>query len=376
MSPTIRHVLVVGGGIAGMAAAIRFAESGVRVRLIDLDPNWRVYGAGITITGPTLRAMDALGILDRVVDEGHVADGVAVCSRQGERLTTIETPSLIAGRSGYGAGGILRPVLHRILSDRIRTLDIDVRLGLTVESFEQSRSSVSVCFSDGVQDEFDLVVGADGIASAMRGRLFPDSPSPEFTGQACWRLMLPRTAEIDRRHFFLGGPVKVGLTPVSETQMYMFLLERVASRAWVPEEAQPRRLSALLEGYGGTLAGVRADIDQDANIVYRPLEGMLLPAPWFQGRIVLIGDAVHATTPQLASGAGMSIEDALVLVEETTNDGDVETALRRFMARRFERCRLVVENSLEIGQLEVKSAPATVQAELVQRSLDILAEAI
>ena len=373
---TSLRVLVVGGGIAGMAAAIRFAEGGARVRLIDIDPQWRVYGAGITITGPTLRAMDALGILDRVIEEGHVADGVIVCSRSGERISTIATPSLVPGRPQCGAGGILRPVLHRIMSDRIRMLAVEVRLGATVKGLDPSMRPVRVAFSDGENGEYDLVVGADGIASAMRTLLFPDAARPRFAGQACWRLMLPRAPDIDRRHFYLGGPVKVGLNPVSRTQMYMFLLEQIASNAWIPEPEFPARLCALLDGFGGALERVRAAVGDHSSIVYRPLEGLLLPAPWHEGAVVLIGDAVHATTPQLASGAGMSIEDALVLADEVIASASIEDALSNFMSRRYERCRLVVENSLEIGRLEVSKAPAGAQAEVVQRSLDILAQAI
>ena len=86
---------------------------------------------------------------------------------------------------------------------------------------------------------------------------------------------------------------------------------------------------------------------------YRPLEWLLLPAPWHSGRAVLIGDAVHATTPHMASGAGMAAEDGLVLAEEIARHDDVDEALAAFNERRFERARLVVENSVRIGEIEM-----------------------
>jgi 2-polyprenyl-6-methoxyphenol hydroxylase-like FAD-dependent oxidoreductase len=371
----IRRALVVGGGIAGMATAIMLRRNGVPVDLIDLDPEWRVYGAGITITGPTLRAFEALGILDRVIAGAHTADGVQVCDVAGEHLSVIPTPSP-AGSRVPGSGGIMRPALHKILSDDVLALDTNVRLGITVDEIASKPDAEDVRFSDGTTGEYDLVVGADGLFSNMRARLFPNAPAPQFSGQACWRLMTGRLPGIDRRHYFLGGPVKAGLTPVSPSEMYMFVLENVEENVRIDPATFYRKLSDLLVAFGGPLAEVRAGLSPQSSIVYRPLETLLLPAPWHLGRTVIIGDAAHATTPQLASGAGMAVEDGLVLAEEMQHAPTVEEGLRRFMRRRYERCRLVVENSVQLGRYEVDRAPVEAQTSLVALSLEKLAEAI
>jgi 2-polyprenyl-6-methoxyphenol hydroxylase-like FAD-dependent oxidoreductase len=371
----IRHALVVGGGIAGMAATIMLRRSGVGVDLIDIDPEWRVYGAGITITGPTLRAFQALGVLDRVMNEAHTADGVQVCSVDGAPLTVIPTPAP-AGSNVPGSGGIMRPTLHKILADDVLALRANVRLGLTVDAIAHDGDRTQVAFSDGTTGDYDVVIGADGLFSRVRTLVFPTAQSPQFTGQACWRLMTTRHPAIDRRHYYLGGPVKAGLTPVSSTEMYMFVLENVLEQTWVDPASFPERLRELLQPYGGVLADVRERIDADSAIVYRPLETLLLPAPWFVQRTVMIGDAAHATTPQLASGAGMAVEDGLVLAEELQRAETVEEGLRHFMSRRYDRCRLVVENSIQLGRYEVALAPVTAQTALVEDSLRVLAEPI
>lgn len=370
----VRSALVVGGGTAGMTAAIMLKRAGVEVRLIDVDPEWRVYGAGITITASTLRAFRQIGILERVKREGHTHDGVQVCAVDGTPIDIVRSPELEPGLPG--AGGILRPVLHRILSDQVRALDIRVSLGLTVDALADDTESVEARFSDGTRERFGMCIGADGVFSRMRSLLFPDAPKPSFTGQACWRLMTERPANIVRRHFFLGGPVKAGLTPVSPSEMYMFLLEHVPSNPWRDADAQPGLLAALLEGFGGPLADVRASLGKHSRIVYRPLEGHLLRRDWHAGRTILIGDAAHASTPHLASGAGMACEDGIVIAEEVARADSIEEAFRRFMARRYERCRLVVENSLEIGRLETAGAPVQAQTALVARSLQALAAPI
>lgn len=372
---TKASVLIVGGGIAGMSAAIMFRQAGADVELIDVDPDWKVYGAGITITGPTLRAFRTLGILNRVMREGYTADGLVVCNVAGEPMHEVVTPRLDDGDIP-GAGGILRPTLHRILSERTLALGTRVRLGLTVAALENGPAGVDVTFSDGSRHRYGMAIGADGLFSKVRQLMFPDAPEPRYTGQAAWRLMLPRDPAIERRHFYLGGEVKVGLNPVSPEEMYMFLLERSEEKQRFDDAELHRRLAGLLEGYGGILGAIRSGLNPDSKIVHRPLEGILVPAPWYRGRTVLIGDAAHATTPQLASGAGLAVEDAIVLAEETAGGTDPGQGLRRFMARRFERCRMVVENSLELGRLEVTRAPVEVHTRLLEDSLRDLARAI
>jgi 2-polyprenyl-6-methoxyphenol hydroxylase-like FAD-dependent oxidoreductase len=135
-------------------------------------------------------------------------------------------------------------------------------------------------------------------------------------------------------------------------------------------------LGEQLRGFGGPLGAVREGLGASARINYRPLERLLLPAPWHRGRVVLIGDAAHATTPHLASGAGLAVEDALVLSECLTSGTAIEDALRRFVAGRYERCRMVVENSVRLGELEMQRVPAAEQAELQRVSMMALAEPI
>ena len=101
-----------------------------------------------------------------------------------------------------------------------------------------------------------------------------------------------------------------------------------------------------------------------------------MPAPWHRGRVLLIGDAVHPTTPQLASGAGMAVEDALVLAEEIQHQLTLEDVHAAYLRRRYERCTLVVKNSLEIGRREQRGAPIAEQTELVNQSLRALAAPI
>ncbi|MFL5098071.1 MAG: FAD-dependent monooxygenase [Xanthobacteraceae bacterium] len=184
---------------------------------------------------------------------------------------------------------------------------------------------------------------------------------------------MARPADIDCAHVYVGGAVKAGITPVSQDEMYLFLLQPVPDNPRMPEERWAVLLGEQLHGFGGPLGAVRDGLGASARTNYRPLEKLLLPPPWHRGRVVLIGDAAHATTPHLASGAGLAVEDALVLGECLRSGIGLEEALHRFAARRYERCRMVVENSVRLGALEMRRAPAHEQAELQRTSMMALA---
>lgn len=348
----IEKALVVGGGVGGMSAALAMARLGIEVELADADPQWRAYGAGISVTGLSLRAFDDLGIFDEVREKGFVGGGMRLRSIDGSVI--METPPIPADAPPIArSGGIMRPVLHEIMSKRVREAGVRVTLGAEITTLAQEPSGVEVAFPSGRSDRFDIVVGADGIVSKTRHALFANSPTPRFTGQGCWRIVADRPGEVDRVEMWLGGPVKLGFNPVSRDKMYAFILEHVPDNPWFEPEEQLPHVAELLRPYGGYVAAVRERLGEASLVNYRPLEWTMLPPPWHKGRVVLIGDAVHATTPHMASGAGMAVEDGLVLAEELARHDDAEEAFARFTARRFERARMVVENSVRIGEIEM-----------------------
>ena len=377
MTLAAQRILIVGGGFSGMSAAIQLRKLGAIVDLVEIDPGWRNYGAGISLGGATLRAFRQLGILDAFLREGHAADGVRLCLPHGPQVAEIPTPR-IAGADVPGGGAILRPVLARILADATRASGADIRLGCSFTHFTQDAEGVDVDFSDGQRRRYDLVIGADGLYSKVREVLMPDAPRPRYSGQAVWRAVLPRPPEIETATMWMGPQIKPGVNPVSASQMYLFVTEPRQSHAHVDPATFVPHLRALLEGFTApVLQAVRAQIDEHSQIVFRPLEGLLVPRPWSRGRIVLIGDTVHATTPHLASGACIGIEDALVLAEELGRSAaDVPAALAAFEARRWERCRMVVQNSARLGEIEIEGGDKEEHARIMHSSMAALALAI
>ncbi|MWV28651.1 FAD-dependent oxidoreductase [Aurantiacibacter rhizosphaerae] len=348
----IGTALIVGGGVGGMGAAIALAQRGVAVELIDIDPDWRAYGAGISVTGMSLRAFDELGIFDQVKERGFVGSGIRLRNTQGAVM--METPEAPENLDPVDcSGGIMRPVLHSIMQEKVKEAGIAVTLGVEATAFDEMGDGVRVSLSDGTERDVDLVVASDGVQSKTRKMLFPDVPKPKFTGQGCWRIVADRPEGVDRTEMYLGGPIKLGLNPISNDKLYAFILEHVPDNPWYEEDDLIPQVERLLEGFGGDVPEIRANLGPDSMVNYRPLEWMLLPLPWHSGRVVLIGDAVHATTPHMASGAGLAVEDGLALADELEKSDDLDASLPAFGKRRFERARMVVENSVRIGDIEM-----------------------
>jgi 2-polyprenyl-6-methoxyphenol hydroxylase-like FAD-dependent oxidoreductase len=368
----VKKALIVGGGIAGMCTAIELRKRGVAVDLLELDKEWRVTGAGISINGAALRALKTIGVVDEVLTLGAGSDGVNLCTADGTVFGKLPTPR-IAGPDIAGAAGILRSVLASILSRATLNTGVSVRLGTTLDSVEQAADGdLSVRSSDGVRARYDLLVGADGLHSNVRSRFFPDAPTPRYTGQGSWRAVVSRDPETSAVSVYMGKATKVGVNPISADQMYVFCLDHRMENERIPEEQWRGLLTELLTEFSGPMANIRERIKDSSNVVYRPLESLLLPPPWHHGRIVLVGDAAHATTPHLAAGAALGMEDAIVLVEELDKAPSIEAAVTAYTKRRFERCRMVVENSLRLGEIEIAGQQSAEHAQIMRDSLGAL----
>ena len=365
----VSRVLIVGGGFSGMAAAIELSKAGIETTLVEIDPEWRSYGAGISVGGPTLRVMRTLGILQDFLAQGSGSDGLALIAPNGTPVGMVPTPR-VAGPDIPGGGAIMRPMLARLMAQAVRKTATRVLLGTTVESIREQADGVEATLSNGERATYDLLIGADGLNSSVRAHAFPDAPKPQYSGQGVWRAVLPRPASITGARMWGGGPVKPGVNPVSADEMYLFVTENRASNSRMdPKEFVPRLKDMLAPFPDPVLQAIREQIGEHSQVIYRPLENMLLPKPWHRGRVVLIGDAVHATTPHLASGACIGLEDAVVLAEEIARESDVEQALQNFESRRFERWRMVVENSARLGEIEIDAGDMKEHAQIMKDSI-------
>ncbi|MBG6119764.1 MULTISPECIES: FAD-dependent oxidoreductase [unclassified Sphingobium] len=349
------NILIIGGGIGGLTSAIALRRHEFDVTVIERDPSWSVYGVGIIQQSNVLRAMHHLQLLDEYVAAGAGFDTVEVFTPEGVKVARIPSPKLV---DGYPANmGVGRPALHKMLGDRTIASGAQVRLGITAVSIDDQDDCVHVAFSDGSSGDYDIVIGADGVYSQIRAEFFRDAPKPEFTGQAVWRYNLPRPEGLDSLQAY-NGATGVGLVPISGDLMYIFVTTPEPDNPWYPKEGMAARMRGKMADCSPAIRALAEHITDDAGVVYRPLETLMMHGPWHNGRVVLLGDAIHATTPHLGQGAGMAIEDSIVLAEELARADTPEAAFLAYRERRYDRCRYIVEQSLAICMGQLGKGPA------------------
>lgn len=354
----LENVLIVGGGIGGLTAAIAMRRKEYSVELIERDSEWSAYGVGIIQQMNVIRAMDEIGVLDAYLSKAYGFDKTTLfAGPKGIKQAEFDTPRL-AGEQYPSNAGIQRTDLQQVLADKAIELGARVRLGTTVVEMNDDGAGVDVTFNDGTTGRYDIVIGADGVFSSTRKMIFPDAPAPRYTGQWVWRYNLPKPSDLDGIHVFVG-PCNAGLVPMSDDLMYMFLLSEEPDNFTLPVEGS----AAAMRARGGPMAPPQIietlnQVTDDEGVVARPLEVIFMEGDWHKGRIVLLGDAIHAATPHLAQGAGMAIEDALVLAEELVQGDDPQSVFTAYRTRRMPRVEYVAKTSIMIGDAQMGKVQA------------------
>jgi len=350
----MRKALVVGGGIGGLSAAMALKQADVDVDLVEISQGRAVYHVGIIVQANFIRALDRLGVADAAIAMGFPYDGFDLCGVDGQRLVHI--PGVSLSRDGHPTDlGLSRPALHEILTEGCKRSGVMPRYGVTFDNIHQDAEGVDVSFTDGTAGRYDMVIGADGLFSKVRTSLFGADLKPQFTGQAVWRYNLPRPKDVTRTALYQGASGgKAGYCPLTEDTMYLLLVMREPGNPWIKKEHLASAFKDRLRPFGGRVGEIRDTVDFDPDlIVYRPLEAHFVQAPWHRGRVMLIGDAAHATTPHLGQGAAQAVEDAVTLGDVARQAKDPEEIARLFMARRYERCRFIWESSIQVGKWEM-----------------------
>lgn len=349
----IEKVLVVGAGIGGLGAGAALAARGVDVEIVEIKPEPNVYGVGINQPANSLRALDALGVLDEVRDVGYEFDRWKFHDARGNLV--VDVASRLGGNGIPPQVGLTRRNLHDILIGAADRAGARTTYGTTVSAIEDRNGGVEVTLSDGREEAFDLVVGFDGINSAMRKRLFADTYDCVYSGYGVWRVTVPRPAEITYGALYQAPGAKAGHIPLSQDLMYLLLVHPEPHHARFDTKRYVEMLRERLAPFEGIVGAIREALQEGDDVVYSPLSEVMLPAPWSKGRILLCGDAAHACTPHITQGAAMALEDAVVLPEElAATDRTLEERLRSFGERRYPRAKFVQDVSRGILNAEMQ----------------------
>lgn len=343
------RAIVIGSGIGGLAAAIALRKVGVEVAVYERAAELREVGAGISLWANALRALDAIGVGDAVRAVSLPAVRSEMRVNRG-RTTTFAVP---AARFEEKFG--VRPFLaltHRaeLVAALASHLPPGVaRYGHECVGVEVREKSVGVTFANGHADEADVLVGADGIHSAVRAALFGAEP-PRYAGYTCWRGIGPRPAGVEVGYIgeWWGRGQRFGITTLTGDRVYWFAVKNAPPGGHAADESAAVR--DLFRDWADPIPELLAATPPDRvfrnDIVDRP------PTPvWSNGRAGLIGDAAHPTTPNFGQGGCMAIEDAVVLARQLAANPDPAEAWRAFAAERYRRTSGITHESWRFGKM-------------------------
>lgn len=349
---TVNNALVIGAGVGGLGAAAALSQRGVEVDVVEVKPDAHVLGVGINQPGNSLRALDDLGVLEECLAVGFPFDGNDF--RDWDDNEIVFVPSILGDDRVPANAALTRPALHNILLGAAERAGASIRYDTTVVDLVDDGEGVDVTFSDGTSKRYDVVAAFDGVKSSTRTRLFGSEIQPNFSGYGVWRVQLDRPDSIARTTIFQGDRVKGGLIPLSTEFMYLFLVTPEPGNPHHDQAEFANLLRARLAGFGGIVASIRETLDDPSSIVYSPLVELVLPKPWHKGRVIVLGDAAHTAAPHLTQGAGMALEDAVVLADELLTERDVVDALAAVADIRFDRAKLVHDVSHAILEAEMQ----------------------
>ncbi|MCU7822070.1 FAD-dependent monooxygenase [Kitasatospora sp. DSM 101779] len=358
------RVLVHGGGIGGLSLAVALARRGHTVEVAELREQLDALGVGIIQPSNALHVMRELGVLEDCLKAGFEWEVLTICDPSGATLAKIPQPRMDDAPAN---NGIPRPALAEVLGRAAAQAGATVRFGTTVTGLTDDGEGVDVTLSDGSAGRFDLVVGFDGIGSPLRTRLYGDRYRPEYTGFANWRVTVPRRPEVQGVVMSTGNlAAKALLTPITDELMYLGAVFAEAEDFRPDPEKAHEQLAERLAGFGGPVAEALAQVTDPAAVVYSRISQVTVDEPWHVGRVVLAGDAAHASTPHLAQGAAMAVEDALVLARELDAAESVPAALHAWEARRRPRAMFVQALSRAVLKQETGTPTTPEEDELLE----------
>lgn len=354
----VSTALIVGGGIAGLSAAIALQKVGVQCTVLEKDP--RPIGAGIGFAGRAPQALAELGVYEAACATGKpFTDAMkAPVTRDASGKPMHEPPPKREFKDSFPPIGVHRPVFAEILSKRAVSLGAVVRNHITVESIEDGSPSVKAELSNGEIIFADCVIGADGIGSVVRSLVFPEVQEPKYCGQMSirWLAPWPPIEPADWYDSGTGGRVAIHNQPVQKN-IYVPMVVNMPEKK-LSQQACYDIVKQLLEQFTApAIVELRKRLTSESSLIARPFKWLLVDKCWHKGRVLLIGDAAHATTAHMGMGGGMALEDAVVLSECISNSSNLSDAYSAFMGRRWERVKTVVDTSVAISELELAGIP-------------------
>lgn len=352
----MKQFTILGGGIAGLTAAIALRRIGIPAQVFEAAPEIKPVGAGLVLAANAIKGYVKLGIAEKIIARGRLLPTFSILDSRGRKIAYADADA-IAQKYGLHNFAIHRPELHEALMAELDPAQLHVnKSALRVE---QNGDKATLYFQDGTSHETDYLIVADGIHSPIRRQLVPGS-TPRYAGYTCWRAVTDNPGlSLTGATETWGAEGRFGIVPLAGNKIYWFACVNAPQNDPAMRAMQPEGLQRIFQKFHDPIPAILRHTPDDSLLWNDIID--LKPIPRFAfGNIVLIGDAAHATTPNMGQGACQAIEDAVILADELAAHDSPAAAFAAFERRRLPRTHYIVNNSWTLGKIAQWSHPLLV----------------
>lgn len=345
--------IIVGAGIGGLTLGLELIRSGIEVQVYERAQALKPVGAGIMLAPNAVKVFKKLGLSEKIEKLGNKVTRTAIQDSHGEAISTIDMTFGSGQDAGAYSLALHRGALHNLLVEEVGPENI--KLGQTYLASEDTQDCIFALFDSGETARGDLLVGCDGVQSAVRTNLF-GAAKRRYSGQLCWR-GVANFPEHEHEglvsHEFVerwGSGLRFGYVRISREQVYWYATRTQESNHPLEIGLLKQELAIIFADWSAPITSLLEHTALE-QMVQHELYDVAPARNWSKGRTCLLGDAIHPTTPNLGQGAGMAIESAAVLAHSIRKEADLDTAFREYELLRFARTREVTLDSWRIGQV-------------------------
>jgi 2-polyprenyl-6-methoxyphenol hydroxylase-like FAD-dependent oxidoreductase len=343
---------IIGAGIGGLTTAIALQKAGLDYEIFESAPELKPVGAGIVMASNAMQVFSRLGIQKQIIQAGLEIVNAYGVDQDFKLISGLRVKEKVTARYGVGSYAFHRARLQQVL---LQELDQSkIHLNKRLASLNQSENGVDLVFEDGTKINAEVVIGADGIKSIVRKSIFGETPL-RYTGQTCWRGMtrfeLPK--HLKNNSYEMWGKQKglrFGFVPTASDEVYYFTTFFTGPNQKDEPGSVKEKIKNIYKVFGEVPTQL-IESTREEDIIRSDINDFQPIPKWWDGRVVLLGDAAHATTPNLGQGGCQAVEDAFVLAKALKEKESIADAFSQFQNIRFGKAVHVVNMSWRFGTM-------------------------
>lgn len=343
----MKHILIIGGGIGGLCTAVMLQKHGYPVQLFESSSSIKPVGAGLGVGSNALQALYEAGVGKQIEEKGNALHKMVFQNDRGDLLNKMDF-TVLAREFGLNSLTIHRADLHAILYHAIAPGTI--QFNKKCVNFEQNNTGAKVFFEDGFSAEGDLVIAADGIHSIFRKNLIANR-TPRYAGYTCWRGVVEVSDKQFNQHTsyeLWGKDGRIGIVPLQHNRIYWFACVNAKKNDPLYRNLKPNDIARIFASFPPHATRLISSTDE-AELLHHDIADIKPLDQFVYGRIILLGDAAHATTPNMGQGAGQAMEDGIVFVRCLNKTNNLQEAFACYERKRVKRTKKIINLSRQIG---------------------------